>query len=407
MSLLFLTGQNFNLFSRGGTVSVSPSAASGYPASGLYDDDPSLPHIAGSISADSYMRVRQSNALANPGFETAAFSGWTDGHVGTGSNTDTTTGAEVRTGLRSAKLAGTNSSNYGSLYQFITVRAGAPRKATVYIKTPSSGTAKLFLRNYKTGLYYNGTTWGARSAAVSQAATGSWVAMSVEYTLESYSACRADTVLLVWEIACESGTVCFDDCTDFAGVNFASIHGHNYGQVIPLVQSSDDGSSWTTRATMTIKRPAFYSYFSTIYAEYWQIMLIGLNDVAPYTGEAVLGFAIETDAYPQWGMVAEDEFPGVRHETPNGRVTAYNFTTDPRRSLRMTFEAYSTAELAELQEDLWWRSAQGRYPTVIALTDTSEVFYGRITEPLPVASNPGTFGLQMYLRGDGLPTVGA
>jgi len=408
MSLLYLTGRYFNVFGRGGTVSVSPAASSVAAASGLYDSDPSLPHIAGSVAADSYMRV-QYNALTNPGFETSTLSGWTAGSAGTGTSAETTTAGEFRSGAKACKLAGTDSSNYGSRYQSITVNAGEYRKATVYIKYTSAGSGKIFLKNLKTGNYYNGSAWAStRAAAVTQAATTSFVVMTVTYQVEDFDTCRADYVSLRWEIAAESGTICFDDALDVPGVTWASIHGHNYGPVSPLVQSSDDGSAWTTRATMTIKRPAFFSTFSIIYAEYWQFKLSGTNHEAPYTGEAVLGQYQTSATSPQWDVRDKREFPGVRNKGPAGRPSVYIYATDPPRDVTLAYSARTSAAAKELGESLWLRSGQGLYPVILAPIDTeSDVYFGRFMAPVEQARPfQGVYEYSLEMSGDPFPTVG-
>lgn len=406
MSFLYLTGSRFNLYGRG-TVTVSPTAATVAPASNLYDLDAGTPHIAGSIAADSYMRV-QYNALTNPGFETSTLSGWTSGDTGTGTSAEEVT--TIRTGSKSLKLVGTSAANYGSRYQSVTASAGEYRKATTYIKTTSSGTAKLFLKNLKTGNYYNGSAWAStRAAAVSQAATGSFVVMTVTYQMESFDVCMGDTVSLRWELACESGTVFCDDCLDVVGVTFAGIFGHNYGPVIsPLVQSSDDGSAWTTRATMTIARPAFFSVFSIIYAEYWQIKLSGTPHEAPYTGEAVIGQYQTSTTSPKWGFPKTRAFPGSRQRGPSARAHVYNYSTDPPQDIELKFSDRTAAASKELAESLWLRSGQGLYPVIFVPIDTeTDVYYGRLMDPV-VVDRPftGVYDTTLTLVGDPFPTVG-
>lgn len=407
MSLLYLAGRYFNAYSRG-TVTCSPSAASVSAASNIGNGRTADPLLFGSLAADSYVQVTL-NALTNPSFETPTLSGWTDGSVGTGTSAETTTAGEFRTGSRALKLTGSSAANYGSRHRSITANAGEYRKATVYIKTPSSGSGKLFIRNLKTGNYYNGSAWAStRAAAVTQAATGSFVAMTVTYQVESFATCLADTVSLRVECACESGTVCFDDTLDVPGVTWASIHGHNLGPVVPTVRSSDDGSSWTDRATMTIRRPAFFTTFSIIYAEYWRIVAVGTNHETPYLGEAVLG-QYQTSATPcLTGPVTTYDIPGVRAFNGISNPTAYNYCTDPRESVRLEFSADSATAALEHSYGILARSGQGAYPVIVATMSTEDaVYYGRIANPLEV-SRPlkNMWDLGFNFIGDPFPTVG-
>lgn len=414
MSFLFLTGSRFNQFGLG-TVSVDPAEAAVAPKANLYDSDPSTPHIAGSIQADSYMRVRLAG-LTNPGFETSTLSGWTDNDQGTGTSVETSTGAEVRSGSKALKMTGSDATtNYGSRYQSITVTSGETRKATVR-SIPISGTGTIFslyLYNTRTLKYYNGTAWATtRAAAASALYTGSpgYGTTSITYTIESYEATRSETCSLRWELVCPEGECAIDDVSDWPGVTFAGIFGHNYAPTLsPLVQYSTDGSSWTTHATMTIQRPAFFATFSAIYAEYWQIKLSGTPLEAPYTGEAVLGQYREGSTQIAAGPMPTWDIPGVRSAGTIGRPMVYNFATDATESIRLVFSGDSETEAREAVFGMFVRSGQGRYPVIIVPTDTeSFVYYGRLMQPFSLERPAlGIYDWGIDLVGDPFPTVGA
>jgi len=413
MPTLFLTGSRFNQFGLG-TVSVDPAEAAVAPKANLYDSDPSTPHIAGSIAADSYMRVRLVG-LTNPGFESSTLSGWTDNDQGTGTSAETSTGAEVRTGTKALKMTGTDATtNYGSRYQLLTVTSGETRKATVY-SMPISGTGTIFslyLYNTRTLKYYNGSAWATtRAAAASRLYTGSplYGATEITYTVEDFSATRSETCSLRWELVCPEGECAIDDVSDWPGVTFAGIFGHNYAPTIsPLVQSSTDGSSWTTRATMTIARPAFYATFSAIFAEYWQIKLSGTPLEAPYTGEAVLGQYQESLTQIAAGPMPTWDIPGIRSAGTTGRPMVYNFATDATESVRLVFSGDSEAAAREAVFGMFVRSGQGRYPVIIVPTDTETfVYYGRLMQPFSLERPAlGIYDWGIDLVGDPFPSVG-
>lgn len=409
-SMLYLAGRYFNVFGRLGTVTMSPAALSTAPKANLYDRDPSTPSIFGSAAADSTLQCQNIN-LSDPGFEDAGLTFWTSGDTGTGTSVRTTTAGEFRTGTGGLKISGTDASNYGSRYQILTVAAGEWRKATLYGRAPAAGTGKLYLKNLKTGNYYNGSAWAsARAAAVSSSTTAAFpgTAITVTYQVESLDACREDYVSLKWELACESGTFCFDDLSDSVGVTFASLHGHNLGPVSALVESSDDGSAYTTRATMTTKRPAFFSTFAIIYAPYWRFKLSGTNHEAPYIGEAVLGQYQTSTVQPLWNPIVDRAIPGTRQFGTAARPSAYSYCTDPTESIGMEFLAANATAEKDLYDNLWLRSREGEFPVIVVpRDDETAVYFGHLMRPY---SSARPFGdarpTSLYLIGAPFPTVG-
>ena len=417
MSFLYLTGSKMNAFGRG-TVLVSPAEASVALKTNLYDNDPSSPMIAGSITTDPYVEVYV-NALTNPGFETSTLSGWTSGTAGTGTSAETSTAGEFRSGSKALELTGTDTSNYGSRYQTITVAAGEYRKATFYGRAIGAGVGKLFLKNLKTGNYYNGGgggAWGStRASAVSASATTAFavpgVATTVTYQVEDFDTCRADTVSLRWELACESGDYCFDDCADFPGVNFCAVFGHNLGNMItPTVRSyEEDGVTHSDHVTMALKRPACFGTFAMAYAYWWRLFMIGTPHEAPYLGEAVFGQYQTCATSPKWGLPKTRAFPGGRSKAGSiGRPVAYNFATDPPQDIEVEFSARTAAASREIAESIWLRSGQGLYPVILVPIDTeTDVYFGRLFEPVTVERPfQGVYETTLKLAGDPFPTVG-
>lgn len=211
-------------------------------------------------------------------------------------------------------------------------------------------------------------------------------------------------------MVCPEGECAIDDVSDWPAVTFAGIFGHNYAPTLsPLVQYSSDGSSWTTAATMTIQRPAFFSTFSAIYAEYWQIKLSGTPLEAPYTGEAVLGQYREGSTQIAAGPMPTWDIPGVRSAGTIGRPMVYNFATDATESIRLVFSGDSETEAREAVFGMFVRSGQGRYPVIIVPTDTeSFVYYGRLMQPFSLERPAlGIYDWGIDLVGDPFPTVGA
>lgn len=406
MSFLYLTGARFNTFGRG-SVSISPSAASVSDAANLYDSDPGCPLLFGSAAA-GYAKV-DCNALTNPGFETSTLSGWTDDDTGAGASTETTTAGEFRSGTKAMKLVpgvGTASRS-----QTITVRPGEYRKASFYAKLGAQSSFTLSLYNTKTQKYYNGSSWTSSSAdAITQTnlvPSGSFDLYTVTYQVETFDQVGDDSGTIRWRVSCSNGLVYVDDCLDICGVSFASVHGHNL-IVDPTVESSDDDSSWTTRATMTRKRPAFWTSFSIVYARYWKIAFSAASS-APYIGDAVLG-QYETSATPILrGPATNYDMPGARDFNGIGRSSAYSYTTDPREGVHLEFSADTEAAAREAIYGIFVRSKQGQLPVVVVpLSTETSVYFGRVSNPF-TQERPhlGIYGYGFDVIGDSLPTVGA
>jgi len=159
---------------------------------------------------------------------------------------------------------------------------------------------------------------------------------------------------------------------------------------------------------MTVKRPAFHSTFSIIYAEYWRILLSGTNHEAPYTGEAVLGQYSTSTTAPMWGLPKTRNTPGLRARGPSGRPHVYSYATDPPQDIDLTFSARTAAAALQLADDLWLRSGQGLYPVILVPIDTeADVYYGRFMDPVTVERPfQGIYQTTLSLVGDPFPSVG-
>ena len=427
MSMLYLAGRLMNAMGRGpgggdlwyessNQIASSPAAEGVAPADNACDGNPSTPVIAGSVSTDGYIRV-DLNLLSDPDFENAALASWTDTDGGTGTSVSTTT--NTKNGGRAIAVTGSSSAsgvNYGSRTQSVLVRAGESLKANVYCNPKptgaAAGTGKLFIRNLKTGKYWSGSAWtSTRTACDTTVSTSdSWsVTLTATFSIESFDICLEDTVSLSFECVSENGLVHFDQAYLVPGVNFASVHGHNIGpRITPKVQTSDDLGTWLTRSTMPVKRPAFYSVFTTRYQQFWQFLFEGTPHAPYYIGECVLGQYQTSAAQPLWSPVVSREFPGFRQNGTSGVATAYNTATDPTESIGMDFLAVSATAEKDLYDNLWLRSGQGLHPAIIVpRDDEAAVYYGHLMDPYK-HSRP--FGdarpTDLFLKGAPFPSVG-
>lgn len=412
---LYLAGRYANINARpSSTLTCSPAASTSGPATALGDSDPSTPLIFGSLAADSCGIL---NCAVNGGFEDG-IGGWTAADSGTGSSAITLVAGEFRTGANGLKcIAGTGR---GARYREFQVAAGESIYFSVWAKINAApDLAEVYIENLTTGYALNASgVWvsgvGLASPAFSSSgAGGTFVQKSRTFTVQTYDVSRSDWHTIRVYLVGAANTVYFDDLEFSPGVTFASIHGHNLGPaMVPTIQSSDDASAWTTRATMTPRAGGFFSKFSVIYANYWRIKIDGAssitNPATPYIGEWVLGQCQTSAAKPRWDPAVDREFAGSRQLGTTGRHTAYNWVKDPRLSIGMTFLAENAAAELDLYDHLWLRSEQGRYPSILVpRDDETAVYYGHLMEPY---SSSRPFGdarpTSLYLSGAALPTVG-
>lgn len=405
MNTLYLAGRYFNQVARpSATLTATPAANSVFPATNLGDNNPSSPCIHGSAAANS--EIRYEGLVANGGFE-SNLTGWT-----TSGASVTTTAGEFRTGSKAMKLVA------GGGLQDLIVASGETVYFSAYLRAPTgSDTGEIFITDLTTGYYLNTSgVWvpgGPLPAFTAATNTGvNFVQRTRSFTVPDFETSRVDYHVI--RLAIDGGGTVFVDDVEFQpAVTFASLHGHNLSPMMaPLVQSSDDASSWTTRGAMTVRRGAFYVTFSAVHARYWRFLYDGgssyANATAPYIGEAVLGLHRTSAARPLWSPVVSREFPGFRQTGTSGVATAYNTATDPTESIGMDFLAVSATAEKDLYDNLWLRSRQGESPVIIVpRDDEAAVYYGHLMEPYK-HSRP--FGdarpTDLFLKGAPFPSVG-
>ena len=118
-----------------------------------------------------------------------------------------------------------------------------------------------------------------------------------------------------------------------------AIYNHNFaGRVYISVESSDDGSSWTTRLnsfTPTYNR-AFLKTFTLASAQFWRIKLIATSE-APYMAIAVLGQKLQFPYPPDTPYIPYSEVPVADVErSKNGHILGVS-TYLPALKMRVQF----------------------------------------------------------------------
>lgn len=392
MSIRYLAGSRAN-FLTWATIAVSPAEDALFPASRLALARPSDPFKFGSAAADSYVRV-DCEHITNGTFETSTLSGWTESVAGSGTTAETTTGAEVFSGTKALEVRPAVDGG-AARYQDITVRAGASYRLDGYMRTDGFITGRVRVKNLTTGRYLaaGGASWGA-NADIFTHATTTYTAKTVDFTVETYQACCAQTVLLRLELYASAGTAGeaqFDSFSLFPRADFLSVHGHNLAdnaEYSVLFQSSPDGAAWTTRATMRPLLGAFYgTTASDIRTRFYRLFIsAAAPPAAPLIGAIAIGHAgtltrggvHPAEASWQWEHVMPQISIGAR----NGDVYRTNLAYHQARSVVIPFLHTTESEWLEVQREIGERSGWGRDPVVLVDdSDSDRVIHGRLVEP--------------------------
>lgn len=380
-NLVMLYGKNLNAVRRAGllaagNVTVSDEDSS-YPKARIWDD---IPGRAFKFSTHTTPRVKvDGNVIQNGNLESWASSSnannWTE------SGTVAQNSTSPHGGTYDAKLTGSTS----SLTQYATVRPGEPYRLDLWAKVVTGNTAAVFVNCEQTGLWLQSDgSWGSFAACLTTTST-SYTNLTLNFTVQSYATLMTEEPRLLVYLYHNSGSgdVFFDDVALYPGLDFSSIHGHN---VTPSwtakLQSSDDGSSFTDRATFTKSQSTFWTRLgSTIYARYWRLDLSGGNtSVAKmWIGEWVLGYAkTMTTLYDNSNEAIRRQLQ-LRVPTMAG-PHVYKLHDTATRTLRLPFHLVSSTDRGEMLEAIE-RSALGNYPLVIVPLDTeAPVIHGRVPE---------------------------
>lgn len=380
-----------NLYARGTTTLAAGTSAAAYPLANLYDGRPGKPWRGGAAAASFLFQVDGNLALngdMEAAFVSGAPPGWTASNTGTGAATRDTT---HNSGTYGCKLtAGTGTS---SIYYDLTARPGEKITVTVAFKGDGTGTMRAKLRNLTTGFHLtSGSSWQRNSTDFATRSASTWATTTLSPTVEVYSTVLSDTCTLRLTIHLDDATQVgyADDVYLWPWVDFASIHGHNLGQATTVqLDSSDDASSWTTEATLTLAQPAFYSLLSAAVGHrYYRLNLSDLVALTvPVVGEAVIGQTIALSRTPRHPESAPwDEglsYPQVRAVTPAGAQFVASRTSRSVRRRAFEFIARDQATVDELVEVIWRRTSGGATPGVLIPYDSEPVaLFGR---PLAVS----------------------
>lgn len=391
MAFLLLSGPYLNHLTRTASApAMNPAALTLFPSTNLHDNL--------SVKAGMFSQASSSSTLTGDlnlllgDFETqAAVDSWSLLGVGT----KTLLGSSGYSGSDAIKLAKVGGASDAIAIKDVTVRAGEELNWFAAVKDGGSP-ATVQLRNRQTGLWLNGQNglWTTSSSVYLVRSTdGSWNTGGGYFNVEALSVIIRDTTLLrVYLHATDSSSV-FDQIELWPSVTWCSVHGHNIPPfVIPTLQYSADGSSWTQKAQMTLVRDSFYEAFTTPERfRYWRILFDGVPDTASlmYMGEVVLGQHYEIQHNPSYGGSMSWQDRQTRLDGDLGDEFIYLHNQQPQRKLTMSFVFPGLTQYTEFKDEIFRGSRGGANQICVAPTeyDTSVVVLGRIKDQVAVVKN--------------------
>lgn len=391
MAFKLLTGPYLNNLTRmASAATTNPSMHTLFPVTHAYDNRSAKAAMFSAAQDDSVVTFNQT-MVQGGGFESDAdVAEWTV--LGVGSQAKDATSPHA--GTYSLLITPGGSAVEVITYQDVLVRAGEELTFQAAAKA-GTGDAVIRIRNRQTGnwLDTNGA-WQASVTALFTETGGSWQTCAETFTVESLSTCKEDTVYLRIFLRGDQGTARFDQVALFPSVNWASVHGHNIPPfIVPTLQRSTDGSSWTTETTMTLRRDSFHASLASLKAyQYWRLLFDGRPDTGSlmHVGEIVLGQSFDMGHNPAYGAGITWTEKQTRLETDLGEpfVHLHNVKA-PQRSMVMTINTRGDTEYESLYKTIFRGSRGGGNLICIAPTemDSGVAILGRVQEALAMVKS--------------------
>jgi hypothetical protein len=403
----------YNAYARG-ILTFAGAANSLYPASRLYDWDPSKEARFNAASLDDMITLDGSiitNAARTVdegklnGWTGAGPDGWTKSVSGTGAVSQEST--VVRSGS-SARIE-PGSSGTAAFYRDFTVRSGQPMSVEAWLRGGAgSGVARAEVQIRETGHYL--TSAGAWQVAqadwATESGTGAFAQKTRTFTVEGYSTTRHDTVTLRvrFYVTVVSGTAYVEDVALWPAIDTLVICGHNIDAVITVQLRSDTDGTFSANevleATLTQHVPSFYVVLvAPVYRRYWRIRFAGTNTSAYRFGEAILGASTAPLEMFEAPILWRPSWDRRWTKTDSGKRFGYKRSKLKRRYPTFSFHYVSQA-LYDDAMAIWDRAEGGTYPVVV-IPDTNrpEVIHGFIPDELPHAQEqPEQGSMKAYYR---------
>ena len=368
---------------------LSPAAATGFSSEMLRDGRASVPGMFAAAAEDSTITCDKNLVGGGDAEATAAAASWLPFTTGTVTRTTDTPYAW------SYALSLTPAITNMVAVQDVTVRPGSRCHVTAAAYGYSSNTAKVVIRNRRTGKFLlpagtwtTATDYSSATPFVSSN-TASWVFQEADCYVESVAACLDDSVPLRVYLIANGGEVHFDDVLIWPWTDWLSVHGHNFPpHVVPTFQKSDDASSWTTVITPTVVRDAFYSTFTAFEARYVRLLLDGRPDTGDlmYVGELVVGQAIDLLRNPAWGGSLKWTERQARYESAVGDEWVHLHGARPQRTLALEMLMVEQDEYEQVRDAIFRGSRGGANLIVVAPyeMDPTVVILGRVRDSIAI-----------------------
>jgi hypothetical protein len=411
-------------------VTMAPVADSGLSAEKLFDGPGGLGALFSDLTADPTITIDLSSAIeygngATPG-DVAVFAGafiaTTDAIGSVNIDTDWTLTPANPTDVGSLQLmqdsdlgffATDHGGNGFSLalagddvliakYPLVAQAGGTYRVEGWAVNGNTTG-ASIRLFNPLTGLYlHTDGTWGAVADLVLDSTTGFvWLGIGagagVTFSLPSFDDLGAEQVTLQLHlVGASAGFTFYDDLAlvRILSANLLMVTGnHNINSAVtPVWQKSDNGSSWTTVATMTKARFQFWALLpAPVSARFFRLKLTGTPTVQNFVGDLFLGLTQELPQAPQDSLrVSYAELGQARQESAGGTEYVSNRGPYPVRTLEMSFRFLSDAEETAAREIILTALRGGANECVIfpsTLQYPRLAIYGRIQQPVSFSMN--------------------
>lgn len=392
---LLLAGSAFNLLARAVAAPTATNENAQLPVSNIKDGDPGNAFRFNALAAD-LETTHDLNVVVNAAHTTHSSgvpTGFTNVSTGTGTVAQETT--LVRSGNATRLNGGATPGTFGgAIRQSVTARSGESFRVDYWARGASAAEAmRLRVFNPRTQKYYSvGTGWTATPTDYHSNQPGTtYTNYTATVPVEGFAIVTEDTcpLELTW-YTLSNGNIYLDDSAGFAGWNCVAVFGHNLHlepALVPLARRSDDGTTYTTELTLTMRRGRFYAVTPSkalVYRRFFRYRLSGTPAATkPQTGELVVGQVVTLSRAPRHpnsaGWTFREILPQVRNETVKGNELVYPETQDPREEAVIPFRHLTEAQIQELREELFLRTAHGKHPAVIIPDDTKpRVLFGRI-----------------------------